>query len=70
MCTIWPPSQPRNTGDMCSGASSSHINDDEPSASHTLECRWHDDPHSSIAYFAMNVIERSLSPAISFAPFL
>ena len=41
-----------------------------PSPSHTLECTWQDEPTASIEYFAMNVIDRPASDAISFAPFL
>ncbi len=41
-----------------------------PSASHTLEWMWHDEPGPPMSYFAMNVSERPWSPAISLAAFL
>ena len=65
-----PPSQPRNTCERWCCPSSLHMSEVAPSASHTLECTWHDEPTSSIEYFAMNVIDRPASDAISLAPFL
>ena len=65
-----PPSQPRNTSERWCGASSLHITFSPLAASHTLECRWQEDPTSSIEYFAMKVMDRPFSDAISLAPFL
>ena len=48
----------------------SNISDCSPSALHTLECRWHDEPASAIVHFAMNVAATPLSSAISFTPCL
>ena len=43
------------------------MRDVSPSASHTLEWMWHDEPASPMSYFAMNVSDRPWSPAISLA---
>ena len=41
-----------------------------PFASHTLECRWHEDPASSIVHFAMNDAATPFSAQISLTPCL
>ena len=55
---------------MWGGVSPLHMSDSEPSTSHTLEWRWHEEPASAIVHFAMNVSATPLSAAISFAPCL
>lgn len=49
---------------MWCGPSPSHIRESAPSSSHTLECRWNDDPASAIDHFAMKVTaDLLLAPA-------
>ena len=59
-----------NTFEKWSPVRGSHMSERRPRLSHTLEWMWQDEPTSSIEYFAMNVSERPLRSAISFAPFL
>ena len=50
--------------------SSLHVRLFVPFAFQIDECRWHEDPASSIVHFAMNVADTPLSAAISFTPCL
>ena len=46
------------------------MSDFVPSALHTLECRWHEEPASSIVHFAMNDAATPFTAQISLTPCL